>query len=74
MSDNETAADAPAQRHPNPDLKTLDKLVGTWSVTGEANGTVTYEWTEGGFFLLQRVDLVQFGDSRDPAGGTSPAA
>jgi hypothetical protein len=42
---------------PNPDLRGLDKLVGTWNVTGGANGTVTYEWMEGGFFLLQHVDL-----------------
>jgi hypothetical protein len=26
-------------------------------VSGEAEGTVVYEWTEGGFFLLQHVDL-----------------
>jgi hypothetical protein len=42
---------------PNPDLKSLDRLLGTWQVTGEAVGTVTYEWVEGGFFLLQHVDL-----------------
>lgn len=42
---------------PNPDLKSLDRLVGTWQVSGEALGTVTYEWMEGGFFLIQHVDL-----------------
>jgi hypothetical protein len=42
---------------PNPDLKTLERLIGTWSVSGQAAGTVTYEWTEGHFFLLQHVDL-----------------
>ena len=42
---------------PNPDLRSLDRLVGTWHVTGEAEGTVTYEWAEGGFFLFQHVDL-----------------
>ena len=46
----------PAPR-PNPDLKTLDRLVGTWRVSGEAEGTVTYEWADGGFFLFQHVDL-----------------
>jgi hypothetical protein len=25
------------------------------------SGTVTYEWMEGGFFLIQRVDLEQYG-------------
>ena len=42
---------------PNPDLQSLDRLVGTWRVSGEAVGTVTYEWAEGGFFLFQHVDL-----------------
>lgn len=42
---------------PNPDLKALDRLVGTWQVSGGAQGTVTYEWMEGGFFLVQRVEL-----------------
>ena len=55
--DNSMPADQPAQSPPNPDLKSLDKLVGTWKVTGEADGTVTYEWAEGGYFLFQHVDL-----------------
>jgi hypothetical protein len=42
---------------PNPDMQSLNRLVGTWTVSGEAEGTVTYEWAEGGFFLLQHVDL-----------------
>ena len=42
---------------PDPDLEPLDRLVGTWRVSGGAKGTVTYEWMEGGFFLLQHVDL-----------------
>jgi hypothetical protein len=42
---------------PSPELKTLDRLVGTWVVSGGAEGTVTYEWMEGGFFLIQRFDL-----------------
>ena len=45
------------QPRPHTDLTNLDRLVGTWSVSGEAEGTVVYEWTEGGFFLLQHVDL-----------------
>lgn len=45
----------------NPKLRALDRLVGTWNVTGGATGTVTYEWMEGGFFLLQRFDLVNDG-------------
>jgi hypothetical protein len=53
-TDNDYAHDG---TQPNPDLTTLDRLIGTWSVSGEAVGTVTYEWTEGQFFLLQHVDL-----------------
>lgn len=46
---------------PSGQLKALERLVGTWTVTGGAPGTVTYEWALGGFFLIQRVDLEQFG-------------
>jgi hypothetical protein len=42
---------------PAPDLRALDRLVGTWELSGDVTGTVTYEWMEGGFFLIQRVDL-----------------
>ena len=42
---------------PAPDLRALDRLVGIWELSGDVTGTVTYEWMEGGFFLLQRVDL-----------------
>ena len=42
---------------PNPDLKSLDRLVGTWQVSGEAQGQIHYEWMEGGFFLVQTFDL-----------------
>jgi len=45
------------QPTPNPDLKSLEKLVGTWRQSGGIDGEITYEWMEGGFFLIQRVDL-----------------
>jgi len=32
---------------PHPDLMSLDRLVGRWAVSGDAEGTVVYEWTEG---------------------------
>jgi hypothetical protein len=51
---------------PEPDvrLKAFDKLVGTWSVSGpEVNGQVTYEWMEGGYFMLQKVELEQYGQT-----------
>ena len=46
---------------PNPDLKTLERLVGTWNVTGGAHGVVTYEWMEGGFFMMQHFNLIHDG-------------
>ena len=44
-------------------LKALDRLVGTWTITGGSEGTIRYEWLDGGFFLLQHVDLVQDGQA-----------
>ena len=49
------------QPKPNPDLKNLDRLVGIWKQSGGVEGEIVYEWAEGGFFLIQRVDLVQDG-------------
>lgn len=54
----DTTQDAPA---PHRDLASLDRLVGTWNVSGDATGEVAYEWLPGGFFLLQRYRL-SFGD------------
>jgi len=42
---------------PNAALKKLNKLVGVWNVSGELCGQVSYSWMEGGFFLVQYVDL-----------------
>ena len=50
----ETPQDAPV---PNADLKSLERLIGTWTVSGESEGTVKYECVEGGFFLFQHVEL-----------------
>ena len=56
-----TQAEYPAAT-PNPDLKSLDRLVGTWNVSGpDIHGQVRFEWMEGGFFLLQHVDFVHGG-------------
>ncbi|WP_309571868.1 hypothetical protein [Deinococcus sp.] len=46
---------------PQPDLQTLNPLVGTWTVSGDATGQVRYECTPGGFFLVQHFDLVHGG-------------
>jgi hypothetical protein len=52
-----------ATAQPSPDLKRLDRLVGTWNVSGpDIQGQVTYEWMEGGFFLLQHVDFIHGGN------------
>lgn len=61
MSDDPKAQTAQQTPTPNPDLKPLDRLVGTWEMSGDARGRVRYEWAEGGFFLLQHVDLEQDG-------------
>src|SRR5882762_7569150 len=45
----------------NPGLKPLDKRVGTWKVSGETEGTLTYEWLDGAFFLIARGDTKQNG-------------
>jgi hypothetical protein len=43
---------------PAPDLRALDRLVGEWQVSGDyVEGTSSFEWMEGGFFLIQRFDF-----------------
>jgi hypothetical protein len=42
---------------PHPDLKNLDRLVGTWEMSEDVQGRVSFKWMEGGFFLIQHVDL-----------------
>lgn len=47
---------------PNPELKSLDRLVGTWNVSGpDIDGTTRYEWLDGGFFLVQHFDFIHSG-------------
>ena len=46
----------------DPQLAALDRLVGTWKVTGGAEGEVTYRWLDGGLFLVQDVALEQYGE------------
>ncbi|QHT70794.1 hypothetical protein GXP67_31170 [Rhodocytophaga rosea] len=50
-----------SQTTPNPDLQPLNRLVGRWQLSGETEGMVTYEWMEGGFFLLQHFDFTLHG-------------
>lgn len=59
MTDSmQTAKQTP---QPNPDLKSFEKLIGTWEVSGGLQGTNTFEWAEGGFFLVQRFDFERDG-------------
>ena len=46
---------------PDPDLHTLQPVLGTWDVMGDATGRTRYEWLEGNFFLAQHFDLVHNG-------------
>lgn len=46
---------------PGEAVRRLDRLVGTWTVTGGVTGTVTYEWLND-HFLTQRVDLEHDGN------------
>jgi hypothetical protein len=40
---------------PPADLKALgDRLVGSWNVSGESEGETSWEWMDGGFFLIER--------------------
>jgi hypothetical protein len=49
----------PQQPVPEPadDLRPLNRLVGTWDVSGDARGRIVYEWMEGNYFLIQHVDF-----------------
>ncbi|MGD7706557.1 hypothetical protein [Microlunatus sp. Y2014] len=53
----------PETPEPSEQVRALDRLVGTWQVTGGTEGTVRYEWMPGGHFLIQHVELEQFGQA-----------
>jgi hypothetical protein len=60
LTDNEQAM--PSFPEPSAALQELgERLCGRWEVSGGAEGEVSYEWLEGGYFLVQRVDLRQHG-------------
>ena len=58
-------SETPGPPQPDPALRRLDRLVGTWSMEGnlvdsdEKNitGETTFRWLPGGFFLEQRVHI-----------------
>jgi hypothetical protein len=64
-NDTQTTQQPPS---PDPALKRLDVLVGTWHMTGresgpegEIQGQLTFEWLDGGFFLVQHIDIDYIG-------------
>ena len=62
MTDATTGYDQAGTPAPAADLQPLGaRLLGAWRVTGGAEGTIRYEWMEGGFFLIQHVEFEQDG-------------
>lgn len=63
MTDNnDIQAEQPSTPHPA--LRALEVMVGTWDLKGrdfttndEISGQSTFEWMEGGFFLVHRFNL-----------------
>jgi hypothetical protein len=50
-------------KDPYPELRKLDRLIGEWKISSpEVEGHTTYEWMEGGFFLVQKFDLTYKGE------------
>ncbi len=65
-ANNDQSHNQPTQ--PNPALKSLDVMVGTWELKGresgpdgEIYGRPTFEWMEGCFYLVQHVDIDYIG-------------
>lgn len=61
----EASGNAQGPPTPDPALRALDPFVGTWSMKGHLIGSddenivgqSTFRWLDGGFFLLQDVEL-----------------
>ncbi len=55
-SNNNLAGKIPPE--PYSVLKTLEPLLGKWKVSGGfVEGEVSFEWLEGGYFLVQQVNI-----------------
>jgi hypothetical protein len=62
MADENTDSQTEQPIEPYPGLQSLNRLVGTWRVSGpDIKGQVIFEWMDGGFFLMQHVDFVHSG-------------
>lgn len=64
VTDNKDIQSVQESAVPSPALKVLDVMVGTWDLKGrdfttnaEIGGQSTFEWLEGGFFLVHRFRL-----------------
>ena len=62
--DNANDARAHEAPRPSPALRSLYVMVGTWELRGresgpegEIHGRPTFEWMEGGFYLVQHVEI-----------------
>ena len=58
---SEMSEGTPATVEPDAAVRALDRLVGTWRISGDATGTVTYRWMPGRFFLVQEGEVDLFG-------------
>ena len=68
MAVEETAQGHEQQAQPHPALRSLDVMVGIWELKGresgpdgEIHGRPTFEWMDGGFYLVQHVDIDYIG-------------
>lgn len=62
MSNEKKPAGSREAKTPSPALQRMgETLLGEWKLTGGAEGEIRYEWAEGGFFLIQHVNLTAFG-------------
>jgi hypothetical protein len=57
--------DRPGTRAPvrTQGLAALVLLVGTWKISGGSAGETTYEWMDGGHFLIQRGEVTREGQA-----------
>jgi hypothetical protein len=49
MADDNNARAYQRPPEPDPDLNSLDRLVGAWELSGHVGERVTYAWMEGDF-------------------------
>ncbi len=58
MADSNNSLAGKISPQPYTALRTLNRLIGKWEVTGSfVEGEVQFEWMDGGYFLIQHVNL-----------------